>query len=210
MLSLRLPGRAALALAGALLAAASPGPVCADWLVTRDGQLIETLGPWHIEGGQVVFESRTIPVSGAISTSGTRFTVSVELIDLARSASETTARGGVRREVPAVAAAAPWTMRGPWEDWGHPGRAPDRFELVLKLGGGAWDNFFQDPATDSRQDVAARFAEGRLTWRMFGRFKSYVDVGHIRYDHEDVTATTGYEGGFRLDGADHGFQAGAR
>lgn len=209
MLSLRLTGRAVVA-AGVLLAAASPGPACGDWLVTRDGQLIETLGPWRIEGGQVVFESRSIPVSGKISGSDTRFTVSVDLIDLARSASETRARSGGGREVPAVAAAAPWTMLRALEDWGYPDRAPDRLELVLKLGGAAWDNFLQDPETDPRQEVAAGFAEARLTWRLFGRFKSYVEAGHIRYDHEEVPATTGYEAGLRLDGAHHGFQAGAR
>lgn len=212
-LSLRLPGRVVAAAAAVLLASASAAPAFADWLVTREGQLIETLGPWRIEGDQVVFESRSIPVSGWISRSGTQFTVAVERIDLARSASETWARSGVHLEVPPAAfraAAAPRTMLEGWEEWGYLGRPPDRLELVLKLGGGAWDNFLQGPETDPRQEVAAAIAEGRLAWRLFGAVKSYVEAGHIRYYDDDVPSTAAYEAGLRLDGAHHGVQASAR
>ena len=40
-----------------LLVAASllASPAASDWLVTRDGSRIETLGPWQVKGSQVVF-----------------------------------------------------------------------------------------------------------------------------------------------------------
>jgi len=205
----RLAARAVAAASAVLLASASfTGPACADWLVTRDGQLIETVGAWRIEGGQVFFESDSIPVSGRISGSGTQFTILIDQIDLARSVAETEARSGVVREVPPVA--APRTMLEGWEHWGYLGRPPDRVELVLKLGGAVWDNFLQDPESDPRREVAAGIAEGRLTWRVIAGVKSYVEAGHIRYDHDDVPSTAAYEAGLRLDGAQHGFQAGAR
>src|SRR5688572_10443122 len=211
----RLAGRAAAAASAVLLAAASsPGPAFADWLVTRDGQMIETLGPWRIEGRQVVFASRAIPVTGWISRSGSQFTVGVDQIDLARSASETKARSGALREAPAVAVrrapAAPRTMLEGWEDGGYLGRSPDRVEVTLKVGGAAWDNFLQEPESDPAQEVAAGIAEGRLTWRAFAGLKGYLEAGHIRYDYDDVPSTAAYEAGFRLDGRRHGLQAGAR
>jgi hypothetical protein len=83
-------------------------------------------------------------------------------------------------------------------------------ELVLKLGGAAWDNYLQEPESAERQEVAAGIAEGRLTWRAFGGVKSYVAAGHIRFDDDGVPATTAYEAGLRVDGARHGIQAGAR
>jgi hypothetical protein len=187
-------------------------PAFADWLVTRDGQLIETVGTWRIEGGQVVFESRSIPVSGWISRSGTRFTVSVDQIDLTRSVAETEAGSGVRREDLSRsvldAPAAPRTLLEGWERWEYLGRPPDRAELVLKMGGGAWDNFLQGPDSRPRQEVAAGIAEGRLTWRVFGGVKSYLEAGHIRYDA--VPSTTAYGVGLRVDGPRHGFQVGGR
>jgi AMIN domain len=209
----RLARRAAAAASAVLLvSASSPVPAFADWLVTRDGQLIETQGPWRIEGGQVVFASRAIPVTGWISRSGSQFTVGVDQVDLARSASETKVRSGVLREVPAVAAlrapAAPRTMLEGWEDGGYRGRPPDRVEVTLKLGGAAWDNFLQE--SDPHQEVAAGIAEGRLAWRAFAGVKSYVEVGHIRYDYDDVPSTVAYEAGFRWDSARHGFQAAGR
>ena len=213
-LRVRLAGRAAAAASAVLLASASsPVPAFGDWLVTRDGQIIETLGPWRIEGGQVVFASRAIPVTGWISRAGSQFTVGVDQIDLARSASETKTRSGVVREVPVAvlrAPAAPRTMLEGWEDWGYLGRPPDRVELTLKLGGAAWDNFLQEAESDPRQEVAAGIAEGRLAWRAFGGLKTYVEAGHIRYDDDDVPSTVAYEAGLRLDGARHGFQVGAR
>src|SRR5688572_10286739 len=204
-LRVRLAGRAAAAASAVLLASVSPPvPAFADWLVTRDGQLIETLGPWRIEGRQVVFASRAIPVSGWISRSGSQFTVGIDQIDLARSASETKARSGVLREVPRLAVlrapAAPRTMLEGWEDGGYLGRSPDRVELTLKLGGAAWDHFLQEAESDPRQEVAAGIAEGRLAWRAFGGLKTYVVAGHIRYDYDDVPSTVAYEVGLRLDG----------
>jgi hypothetical protein len=187
-------------------------PAFSDWLVTRDGQLIETLGAWRIEGRQVVFESDSIPVRGWISRSGTWFTVSVDQIDLARSVTETKARGGARREdlsrLVLEAPAAPRTLLEGWERFEYLGRPPDRAELVFKMGGAAWDNFLQAPDSRPSQEVAAGVAEGRLTWRVSGGVKGYLETGHIRYDA--VPSTTAYGVGLRVDGVRHGFQVGAR
>lgn len=35
---------------------AVPGPLAADWIVTRDGARIETKGKWRVEGAKVVFD----------------------------------------------------------------------------------------------------------------------------------------------------------
>jgi hypothetical protein len=196
----------AASLVAALVAGARPA--LADWLVTRDGRLIETVGAWRIEGQQVVFESRSIPVSGAISNDGTRFTIAVDRIDLSRSMAETEARRGKQREAAVDLPAAPRTLLQSWEGWGHPGRPPDRVELVLRMGGAAWDNFLQVSERHPKQEVAAGIAEARLTWRVFGGLKTYVETGHIHYDA--VPSTTAFGGGLRLDGARHGFQLGAR
>lgn len=48
--------RWALACAGLAAAAALLLPAAADWLVTRDGDRIETAGPWRVENRLVVFE----------------------------------------------------------------------------------------------------------------------------------------------------------
>ena len=42
----RLPAKALAVASVVLLGAVSLRPSFADWLVTRDGHLIETLGPW--------------------------------------------------------------------------------------------------------------------------------------------------------------------
>jgi hypothetical protein len=153
-------------------------------------------------------------VSGRISGSAPHFTILIDQIDLARSAAETRARSGLLPEVPPVAAprgpAAPRTMLEGWDQGSYFRPPPDRVELVLKLGGAAWDNFLQDPESDPRQGVAAGIAEGRFTWRVFGGVKSYIEAGHIRYDYGGVPSTAAYAAGIRLDGAHHGFQAGAR
>ncbi|KAB2962205.1 MAG: hypothetical protein F9K16_09710, partial [Thermoanaerobaculia bacterium] len=64
-------------LAAALLVAA--GPARADWLVTTDGGLIETKGPWKVDGRRVVFH---LP-------NGTLSSVRADEVDLDRSAAET-------------------------------------------------------------------------------------------------------------------------
>ncbi|MBP1621040.1 MAG: hypothetical protein H6Q02_1807 [Acidobacteria bacterium] len=64
-------------LAAALLAAA--GPARADWLVTTDGGLIETKGPWKVDGRRVVFQM----------PNGTLSSVRSDEVDLDRSAAET-------------------------------------------------------------------------------------------------------------------------
>ena len=38
-----------------ILTLALPAVTAADWLVTRDGERIETVGPWRAEGDRVVF-----------------------------------------------------------------------------------------------------------------------------------------------------------
>lgn len=45
---------AAAAALGTVLAV--PGPLAADWIVTRDGARIETKGKWRVEGAKVVFD----------------------------------------------------------------------------------------------------------------------------------------------------------
>ena len=74
-----------------------PAPAAvADWLVTADGETIETRGPWKVKGRVVVFTD----AKGALS--------SVRLDDLDLEASETvTADGGPRETKPAPPAAAP-------------------------------------------------------------------------------------------------------
>jgi hypothetical protein len=62
-------------LLGGLLAAAVPGPLSADVLVTRDGQRIETRGPWEVKGRMVVF---TLP-------NGTLSSIRADEVDLAAS-----------------------------------------------------------------------------------------------------------------------------
>jgi hypothetical protein len=64
-------------LAAALLAA--PGPARADWLMTTDGGLIETKGPWKVDGRRVIFY---LP-------NGTLSSVRADEVDLDRSAAET-------------------------------------------------------------------------------------------------------------------------
>jgi hypothetical protein len=49
-------GRWTLAGAGLVLAAALLVPATADWLVTREGDRIETAGPWRVENRLVVFK----------------------------------------------------------------------------------------------------------------------------------------------------------
>ncbi len=44
------------ALAACLLAAWAALPAAADWLVTADGQKVETAGPWKVQGKLVVFK----------------------------------------------------------------------------------------------------------------------------------------------------------
>jgi hypothetical protein len=51
------PGLARLGLALALAGTLSVVPAAADWLVTLDGDRIETQGPWSIQGKLVVFTS---------------------------------------------------------------------------------------------------------------------------------------------------------
>ena len=52
-----LPGPARIGLALALAGALFVAPASADWLVTLDGDRIETQGPWSIQGKLVVFTS---------------------------------------------------------------------------------------------------------------------------------------------------------
>lgn len=44
-------------LLGALAVAAFAGGARADWLVTTEGERVETRGPWRLEGSRVVFEA---------------------------------------------------------------------------------------------------------------------------------------------------------
>lgn len=61
-----------MALVAALVALFLPVASSADWLLTVDGQRIETLGPWEVEGDRIVF---TLP-------NGTLTSVRAEEIDL--------------------------------------------------------------------------------------------------------------------------------
>lgn len=209
----RLDGRVVAASLGLLAWLSDARAVSADWLVTRGGQVIETVGPWRIEGRQVVFESRTVPLVGRVPSSDPpRFTVSVDEIDLPRSVAETEAHSGVRREdlsrsILDVATFPRMPLQGR-ENWEYPSRSPHRAELVLTMGGSAWDNFLQRSARDEAQEVVAGVSEARLTWRMSGGVKGYLEGGHLRYD--SVTASTAFGGGLRVDGSRHGFQLGAR
>lgn len=62
-----------------LVAAALAAPAGADWLVTRDGDKIETKGPWKVDGRRVLF---TQP-------NGTLSSVRTDDVDLDRSSIET-------------------------------------------------------------------------------------------------------------------------
>jgi glutaredoxin len=80
------------AVGAAMLASAA----AADWLVTADGETIETKGPWKVKGRVVVFTD----AKGALS--------SLRLDDLDLEASETvTADGGPQAAKPEPAAAEP-------------------------------------------------------------------------------------------------------
>ena len=78
--------------ATAALAAAAAGPVCADWLVMRDGARLETRGAWKVDGRRVLF---TLP-NGMLST------VRTDEVDLDQSALVTTQA----KEAPATPAPA--------------------------------------------------------------------------------------------------------
>ena len=56
-------GRWMLVSLGIALVAFSAAPVAADWLVTQEGDRIETDGPWKVDGRRVVF---TLP-NGSLS-----------------------------------------------------------------------------------------------------------------------------------------------
>jgi hypothetical protein len=65
----------------ALVAAAVCSPVAADWLLTRDGQRLETRGPWQVEGKLVVFTR----------TNGTLSSLRLSEVDLEASRAATAA-----------------------------------------------------------------------------------------------------------------------
>jgi len=96
-----LAGLAAAAVAGALLY-----PAAADWLVTRDGNRIETAGPWRVEGRLVVFKK---PDGSLVSLrlsdvdlEGSR-NLTREMDERAKKAAEAVRPAAVQKKRPSVA-----------------------------------------------------------------------------------------------------------
>lgn len=85
------PSTSTLALSATLLAVLWLGsaPLAADWLVTEKGELIETLGPWTIDGESLTYQD----------PEGRSHTVELRAIDLEGS-EETTAMKAGRPYVP--------------------------------------------------------------------------------------------------------------
>lgn len=88
--SLQLVQRGALASA-VLLSAVLALPAAADWLVTLDGNLIETQGTWKVDGDHIVYTDMQ----------GKPQKMAVAKVDLEGSADTTEARTGKRPELPA-------------------------------------------------------------------------------------------------------------
>lgn len=79
------------ALSAVILSAALALPAAADWLVTLEGQLVETQGPWKVDGDAVVY----------VDADGKETRIGVAEVDLLGSADTTEVRTGHRPELPA-------------------------------------------------------------------------------------------------------------
>ncbi len=208
-------------------------PARADWLVTRDGVLVETDGAWRVEGDLVYFIARrsnpaTVlgakPGQVAVQTTsgGTLYALPLADVDLARSEAETAARrpavavedpgpgpadrlAGRRLPLPPEVAADPELQLDAREDWRESRYSSKRLELRLDVGGTSYDNFHQAPDGEPQEEVLAAVAEARLTWKPRPRqpFKGYVEAARLEYDV--LPSSSAYGAGLRLEGARHGF-----
>ncbi len=80
----RFDARLILAIALLCLASLVPGPAAADWLITLEGQLIETRGPWKIDDETLIYTD----------TDGVERRLAVDEVDLEASEETTAARAG--------------------------------------------------------------------------------------------------------------------
>ena len=185
----------------------SPSPGFGDWLVTHQGERIETQGPWRIEQEAVVF---TAP-------NGNLQSLAISEIDFRRSrlltgGVTTQAIGdvdpsfvlqelGPRTLTPAGSDSA--NVLDAREEWAESRFSPRRFEARVKVGSFAYDNLFQAPDDELQEETRSTDTELRLTWRLGKAYplKSYLQLN--RAEFEDLPVTSAYGVGIRVDGRKH-------
>lgn len=199
--------RRALAAAALVAVFACPSTGSADWLVTREGERMETLGPWQVDGNSVVFARldgslASLPLreidlrrSRLLSGKGEDRQDDSSLSDL-QSGDMTLARR-------AAEDSSTGTTLDAREEWGESRRSRDRVEARVKVGSLKFDNYFQAPEDEPEEEVQATSADLRLMWRLgtTSLLKSYVQLQRVEY--ETLPATSAYALGFRLDGERH-------
>ena len=91
-----------------LLATLGARPAVADWLITLEGRLIETQGPWTIDGRTLTY----------LDSSGAEHTLDLDEVDLEASKETTALKAGRAYEPPERTRPAPFALTPPLADDG--------------------------------------------------------------------------------------------
>ncbi len=85
------------------LAALAAQPAAADWLITLEGRMIETQGPWTIDGGTLTY----------IDVDGVRQSIALDDVDLEASKETTAIQAGEPYEPPKNVRPEPFELESP-------------------------------------------------------------------------------------------------
>lgn len=164
-----------------ILSAVLALPATADWLVTLEGQLVETQGSWKVDGDAVVY----------VGTDGEERRMAVAEVDLEGSADTTEVRTGRRPELP-----APPPPPAPEAEEKKDVQAEERPDVILYAT--SWCGYCRKTrqllkeleADFVEKDIEKDPAAGREFRQRFGRSGvPVIDVGGqvIRgYDHQMI------------------------
>ena len=171
-------------------------PASADWLITRDGRLIETHGPWSALGPFVTYttvegQPQSTPVieldleaSAAASDRPTGVSVTTEE---PRGGNDSTGAG-----VPQSVSEDEQTRRR---------RFSDRLGVQFNVRTTWYDNYFRASPDDEHVNVGETLTQGQLRWTMSEdrSLETYVEIGRTMFDSEQLGAVMSYRGGVMLN-----------
>jgi hypothetical protein len=215
------------------------GIASADWLVTRDGELIATEGAWRIEGRNVVFIAGSPNAANEISRQGTSlpirtmsvgtlFLLPVSEIDLPRSEAETArrsvqqpadtnsrvdpvARKAYRNSAPTIRdTAPPGRFFEAREDWEESRFSPAPIELQVSLRGSSSSNYFRTPDELPQTEVNTATTAARLTWKWTKKKPLKSYLELGQTQYDEFPSTSSYGAGFRYEGRRNSFDISTR